>query len=273
VLRIALLVMLGAVSAASANSSDPLLIVPWRQIGQARLGAEKATLDRLFGSVPGDSDGQTTFYSVPGGTLDVGFDGPTAVDMSTENPGEHTADGLKIGAKLPLGPCRRTASTSCQRRWHGLVYHPVDRSGTPAQWLGSFCDRGIHGNVRVLLTNGVVSEVAIWYDAGVCGSKRPRQPLTAHDRTLIRVTIQGHVGSTDTVVTRFRVAIEGKRWASAWLSRKNSSGAQPVFVVLEHRGRQWHVVDLGTRSVGCGSVPIKPLTQIGGGCGMDSNAP
>jgi len=230
----------------------------------------RATLKRLFGYAPPAA--LTIGYAIPGGTLTVDFDGNESVSFGTENVQDRTRDGIGVGERIPLGPCHRFGSTSCQHRWRSFAYFPVDRQGTPGQWLGFFCHDGIHEEVRLGVAAGAVNYISMWYEAGVCGRRTPRQPLTARDRTAIEVASQGHVSSTDTSFSAFRVSVDGKRWASVWLAGRTRS-VQPAFAGLEHRAGRWTVVDLGTRDVGCGTVPIKPLTQIGGGCSTWTSAP
>lgn len=257
----------------SAAGTDPYLIVPWHQIGSARLGMSRSALHGLYGN-GGYADPYVVTWAVPGGTLSVGFAGTPqlAVDFNTLNPRVHTPDGVRIGSHLPLGPCHRMRRTACQHLWHGFVYHPVDRQGTPAQWLGSFCDQGIHEFVRFGYTHGAIDDISMWYDAGVCGRKIP--PLSAAVRAAITLAVIGHVHNAQTKVSDFRGSRDG-RWASVWISGKGKLARhiQPAFVVLHDANGRWVEVDLGTRRVGCSNVPIKPLTQIGGGCGPDSVAP
>ena len=31
--------------------------------------------------------------------------------------------GFGVGSSIPLGPCHRTATASCEHRWHGFVWN------------------------------------------------------------------------------------------------------------------------------------------------------
>jgi hypothetical protein len=194
---------------------------------------------------------------VPGGYLDVSFARDVVDTVTVSSPRYRTSDGIGVGFRIPA-----------RHRWRGFVYH-VYANGTPPEWLGSFCYRGIHELVRLGVSHGVIGNVGMWYEAGFCDHQRPEKPLTAQDRAAITAAVGGHVRPTVTVVHDFRVSLHDRQWASVWITgRGRNASAGSAFVVLRREGTKWRVVDLGTSDVGCTTVPIAPLTQIGGSCGL-----
>jgi hypothetical protein len=249
--------------AASRTASDPPRIVPWHQIGAVGLGMQRASVNYRYGNALGPNP----TYTVSGGHLNVGYAGNQVALIYTDSRRYRTTDGVGVGSQIPLGRCYRTRTSACQHRWHEFAYAP----GFAPEWETFFCYGGVRAEASLAVDRGVVTMVRIAFAAGVCGDARPKSPLTAADRTEIRAAIETTLGAATIriyKVASLKVTVDAKLYASLTVFGKDKvTGAeeQPQFAILKHRAG-WRVIDYGTSGVGCGRVPIKYLTQIGGTC-------
>lgn len=247
---------------ARPRSVDTPRIMEWHQIGGIGLGMTHRQVNATYRATAFQDGVDYSRYDVDRGSLWVWYARGVVVHFFTTSPRYRTPAGVGVGARIPLGPCHRTHRARCEHRWHGLVYYPGQ-----AEWRGRFCYRGVRSVAWLPTRLGRVEEVDLSYDAGVCGRQQPRFPLTAADRAAITAAILPRAdGVHEWKVSHFRVTIDTKRWASAWVTAKPEGSAQGGFFVLEHRRDKWVVLDYGTSWVGCSVIPIKPLTQIGGSC-------
>ena len=46
-----------------------------------------------------------------------------------------TWDGFGVGSRIPLGPCHRTATSSCEHCWHGFVWNAWARDKPYSGWV------------------------------------------------------------------------------------------------------------------------------------------
>ena len=46
-----------------------------------------------------------------------------------------TWDGFGVGSRIPLGPCHRTATSTCEHRWHGFVWNAVVKAKPCSCWV------------------------------------------------------------------------------------------------------------------------------------------
>lgn len=143
-----------ATSAASATS-DPARIVPWHQIGNIGLGMSKERVEYGYG--PADRYGQ---YAVPGGWLMVNYDTRGVSGIATNSRRYRTASGLGVGTRIPLGPCHKTATSSCERRWNGFVYYP----SFAHSWRLDVRRGKRMVTVQLPVARGVVTQVSIAYN-------------------------------------------------------------------------------------------------------------
>ncbi len=108
----------------SAQVNDPPRIVGWRLIGNAGLGMSRERVEYVYGHrVP---DRRTypydlSTYQVHGGKLLINYTRGLVDGVSTDSLYYRTKDGIGVGTRIPLGPCHRTKSRPCERRWKGFV--------------------------------------------------------------------------------------------------------------------------------------------------------
>ena len=245
----ALLVAAALAGAAVAGTADSTKIVRWHQIGNAGLNTSRAAVVSHYGSFKGDLG---AFKQPGGGELDVNLARNVVVNLSEDSPRYRTPDGIRVGLKTP--------ATS---HWKGFTFIRDFQA-----WERSVCFAGIHTLVDLGTESRVIRRIGIAFAAGVCPGLKPKQPLTAADKTAITAAIRKASKPATVTARQFEVAIDSKEWASAIITGRDANGItlQPGFAVFHHAGASWKLVEIGTAGVGCDKVPIKPLTQIGGTC-------
>jgi hypothetical protein len=97
----------------------------------------------LFGK---PSPGDSVTYHLHGGKLDVYYSRDHYVSIvETNSPYYRTRNGLRVGSRIPLGPCYRTRKNPCERRWNGFVLDKKLLAWTRNSFPGStilFTERG-----------------------------------------------------------------------------------------------------------------------------------
>ena len=84
----------------SGRIRDPqALLVPWRGVGGIFLGEPRARVIRVYGTQP------ELGYRMPGGIVQVGYDGGKVSSIWLSSPYYRTNDGFGVGSKVP--PARR----------------------------------------------------------------------------------------------------------------------------------------------------------------------
>jgi hypothetical protein len=123
----------------SADIPDPPQLVPWRRIGDVFLGAPKARVLQALGREgynPDRKPGEPELeYRLPGGRVQLGFDGGRVSTIWFSTPYYRTNAGLGVGSRIPLGPCHRTRGSRCEHRWHGFVWNAWGREKPCRCWV------------------------------------------------------------------------------------------------------------------------------------------
>jgi len=126
----------------AAVQSDPPLLVPWSRVGNITLGEPKARVEHEYGSVGHGyhvvqryGDTVQGYYRLHGGQVTVVFYGRRVGELGFETPYYRTKSGFGVGSTIPLGPCHRTATNPCERRWHGFIYNPTLREHPCNCWV------------------------------------------------------------------------------------------------------------------------------------------
>jgi hypothetical protein len=115
---VALAVGVMAAGCSSGSSrSDPPLLVPWHKIGDIGLGDPKERVLREYGPEP------ELGYRLHGGMVQIGFDRGRVTSIWFSTPYYRTKTGFGVGSQIPAGPCHRTETSVCERRWHGFVWN------------------------------------------------------------------------------------------------------------------------------------------------------
>jgi hypothetical protein len=129
------------------RASDPPVLVPWSRVGDIELGGSRLSVEREYGSV-GHGFHVVQRYGAPtGGTAVEGYydrhGGNVAVTFYSDKVGRigfgiryyRTKTGFGVGSTIPLGPCHKTAPTSCEHRWHGFVFTRKYHDTPCACWI------------------------------------------------------------------------------------------------------------------------------------------
>jgi hypothetical protein len=130
-------------AAAKAHSaSDPPLLVPWNRVGNIVLGEPRARVEREYGSAGHGyhvlaqiTNGVQGYYVLHGGWVGVDFENGRVEEINFAMPYYRTKSGFGVGSKIPLGPCRKTATHRCGHRWHGFLWKEYYREGPCSCWV------------------------------------------------------------------------------------------------------------------------------------------
>ena len=100
--------------------SDPTTLWEWRGIGSIFLGEPRAGVLQAYGPQPADG------YRLHGGRVQVTFFRGRVDSIWFSTPyyrGYYPAGPVRVGSRIPFGPCHRTATNRCEHRWHGFVWN------------------------------------------------------------------------------------------------------------------------------------------------------
>jgi hypothetical protein len=113
---------------AAAKSNPPLLELTGR-VGNITLGEPKTKVESEYGTegngfhVTFRNTGSIAgYYRLHRGRVLVVFDGGRVSELDVRTPYYRTKGGVGVGSRIPLGPCRKTATKPCEHRWHGFVW-------------------------------------------------------------------------------------------------------------------------------------------------------
>jgi hypothetical protein len=129
-----------AVVLALTVRSDPPLLVPWSRIGDIALGEPKARVEAEYGRARRDRLGNT-FYRLHGSKVFLTYgdhvygDAGRVASLDFTTPYYRTTSGFGFGSRIRLGPCHRSATSRCERRWHGFDYGPYLRESRCPCWV------------------------------------------------------------------------------------------------------------------------------------------
>jgi hypothetical protein len=139
---LAVIALLGTTQAATARSttSDPPVLVPWSRVGAIRLGESRAAVYRDYGAANFHvlqrwANNTQGYFRLHGSRIVVTFYGAHVGEIGFTTTYYRTTDGFGVGSSIPLGVCHRTATRTCEHRWHGFVYNEWNK-GTPCEcWV------------------------------------------------------------------------------------------------------------------------------------------
>lgn len=121
---------------------DPPLLVPWRRIGDIRLGERRSRVERQYGSVGNGyhvlnryGDDVQGYYRLHGSRVFVTFYGQRVGELEFSTRYYRTKSGFGVGSRIPLGPCHKTAINPCEHRWHGFIYNAWVREKPCNCWV------------------------------------------------------------------------------------------------------------------------------------------
>jgi hypothetical protein len=132
-----------ALAVAGCNSGkrhDPPVFVPWKKIGDIKLGESRAQVEHDYGAdgyhvLQQYGDTVQGYYALHGTKVVVTFYGDRVGELEFATPYYRTKDGFGIGSSIPLGPCHRTATSACEHRWRGFVWNGFVREIPCICWV------------------------------------------------------------------------------------------------------------------------------------------
>jgi hypothetical protein len=135
-------VALGGAGFSRADRTDPPVLVPWSKIGHIALGEPAQRVEREYGT-PGHGYHVLVrtggivqgYYRLHGSDVYVTFQNGRVNEIDFSTPYYRTASGFGVGSTIPLGPCHRTATTSCEHRWHGFVWNAWNKGSPCSCWV------------------------------------------------------------------------------------------------------------------------------------------
>lgn len=125
------------------GAGDPRLLVPWSRIGNIGLGYSRARVEREYGSAGRGyhviqrygKDTVQGYYRLHGSDVVVTFYGDKVGELEFVTPYYRTKSGFGVGSTIPLGPCHKTATNPCERRWNGFIYNVTLKEGPCSCWV------------------------------------------------------------------------------------------------------------------------------------------
>jgi hypothetical protein len=126
----------------SYRAVDFPVLVPWTGVGAISLGEGRTQVahdydaagHRFHVQARGDRilDG---YYALHHSRLYVTFRDGRVNDLGWTTRFYRTSEGFGVGSRIPLGPCHRTATAPCERRWHGFVWNALVRDKPCSCWV------------------------------------------------------------------------------------------------------------------------------------------
>jgi hypothetical protein len=112
------------------RATDPPILVPWNRVGDIWLGEPRARVEREYG-IEREPLG---YYRLHGSRVFVTFGNRSVTSIDFLTRYYRTKSGFGVGSIVPLGPCHRTATKSCEHRWHGFVWNEWNRDKPCGCW-------------------------------------------------------------------------------------------------------------------------------------------
>jgi len=130
------------IASSSSGKSDPPILVPWHKIGDIALGESKARVEQEYGAeghgyhVDVRNQGFIQgYYRLHGSQVWVTFWDGRVNELDFTTRYYRTTSGFGVGSTIPFGPCHRTATNPCERRWHGFVWNAWRREEPCQCWF------------------------------------------------------------------------------------------------------------------------------------------
>jgi hypothetical protein len=74
-------------------------------------------------------------YRLHGSDVVVTFYGDKVGELEFVTPYYRTKSGFGVGSTIPLGPCHKTATNPCERRWNGFIYNVTHKEDPCSCWV------------------------------------------------------------------------------------------------------------------------------------------
>jgi hypothetical protein len=126
----------------SYRAIDFPVLVPWTGVGAIELGESRAEVahdydaagHRYHVQVRGNGIVQG-YYLLHGSRLFVAYSHGRVNELDFTTRFYRTLDGFGVGSRIRLGPCHRTATASCEHRWHGFVWNASVKDKPCSCWV------------------------------------------------------------------------------------------------------------------------------------------
>ena len=126
----------------SYRAIDFPILEPWTGVGAISLGESRAQVAHDYDAaghryhVQARGNGILQgYYALHGSRVFVTFQDGRVNELGFTTRFYRTRDGFGVGSRIPLGPCHRTATSSCEHRWHGFVWNAWVRDKPCSCWV------------------------------------------------------------------------------------------------------------------------------------------
>ena len=126
----------------SYRAIDFPVLLPWTGIGAIELGESRAQVAHDYDAVGhryhvlARGNGLVQgYYVLHRSHVEVDYRDGRVNELDFTTRFYRTWDGFGVGSRIPLGPCHRTATASCEHRWHGFVWNAWVRDKPCSCWV------------------------------------------------------------------------------------------------------------------------------------------
>jgi hypothetical protein len=126
----------------SYRAIDFPVLIPWMGIGAISLGERRAEVVHDYDAIGHRYHVQVRsaglvqgYYRLHHSRVFVTFEDGRVNELDFTTRYYRTWDGFGVGSRIPLGPCHRTARTSCEHRWRGFVWNAWVREKPCSCWV------------------------------------------------------------------------------------------------------------------------------------------
>jgi hypothetical protein len=117
-------------------------LVPWEGVGAIRLGEPRSQVAHDYDEIGHRYHVQVRsngivqgYYALHRSRVFVTFEDGKVNEIYFTTRFYRTFDGFGVGSRIPLGPCHRTATSSCEHRWHGFLWNAWVRDKPCSCWV------------------------------------------------------------------------------------------------------------------------------------------
>jgi hypothetical protein len=126
----------------SYRAIDFPVLLPWTGVGAIQLGETRAQVAHDYDAVGHRYHVQARgnglvegYYVLHRSRVDVDYRDGRVNELDFTTRFYRTWDGFGVGSRIPLGPCHRTATASCEHRWQGFVWNAWVRDKPCSCWV------------------------------------------------------------------------------------------------------------------------------------------
>jgi hypothetical protein len=129
-----------AATSIRSTAADPRDLIPWSRVGSISLGESRAAVFGDYGAANFHvlqrwGNNTQGYFRLHGSRVVVTFYGRQVGEIGFTTPYYRTRSGFGVGSTIPVGPCYRTATRSCEHRWRGFVYNEWNKGSPCSCWV------------------------------------------------------------------------------------------------------------------------------------------